>query len=79
MLNAPPPCLRTRIPAPDSMARLARDLDHLEREANWHDLVLTSLRYLRWPTMLTLALAEWDRLKRIRHREWERVVRRRTE
>ena len=77
--------LQTRLPCPTYVDRLARDLDRMEQAAEWYNLVVTILPYLRWPTMLMLALAEWDRLKRARHRrlqhqpsEQERVVRRRT-
>lgn len=64
--------LQTRVPAPDYVDRLARDLDRMEQAADWHNLTVSILRYLRWPTMLMLMLAEWDRLRRIRLRRLQR-------
>ena len=64
--------LQTRVPTPDYVARLARDLGRMEQEAEWHNLAVALLRYLRWPTMMMLALAEWDRLKRLRVRRGQR-------
>ena len=78
--------MQTRIPCPNYVDRLARDLDRMEQAGDWYRLVVTILPYMRWPIMLMLTLAEWDRLKRIRRRrmrhqnpmaEQERVVRRR--
>ena len=60
--------LQTRVPAIAYVQRLAKEWDNLEREGKWNTLAERILTYSRWPTMLMLVHAEWDRLKRNRRR-----------
>ena len=78
--------LTTRVPASEYVVRLARELHRLEQAGRWQTLAEVLLPYLRWPTMLMLVFAEWDRAKRLQQRreqrqrdEERRAVRRRTE
>ena len=58
--------LQTRVPAIARVQRLAKEWDNLEQEGKWNTLAEQILTYSRWPTMLMLVHAEWDRLKRNR-------------
>ena len=60
--------LQTRVPAIAYVQRLAKEWDNLEQEGKWNTLAEQILTYSRWPTMLMLVHAEWDRLKRNRRR-----------
>ena len=60
--------LQTRVPAIAYVQRLAKEWANLEQEGKLNTLAEQILTYSRWPTMLMLVHAEWDRLKRNRRR-----------